>query len=487
LTQVVVFRDENKDPDMNIARASLKLFSANIGSAVIQFLAIAYFARELGAATIGVYFLFEALLGLLTIPADFGLRGAVEKRISEGRSEKRYLSCALLLKIAPVSFIFLLILFLGPAINSYLGADASVFLAVALVLQESALLSEAVLKGEHRVGETASLRITRYVIWAIAGIAFVFFGYGAKGLIYAMLIGLFSMSIYGWLKVDTRFGRPSKGHATSLLNYGKYNVVSSIGGYVYNWMDVAIIGFFLTQSYVGAYEVAWKVSAVVVLLSRSIAAAVFPKISGLHAGGDRKKIEDLLPKALVPSLAFVIPSFIGGAIFSKQLLRYVFGGEYVIAWLVLIILLINSISESFQVVVGKSLQAVDRPNLAAKATLVTIFLNLALNIILIQQFGIIGAATATTVSSIIGILLHTIYLSDIISVEIPVRELAECAIASACMGVVLIATTHWVAVDSLLTLSLLVFQGAIFYMIFVFLMPNLRTRIVQDGLQRLPR
>jgi len=138
---------------MNIAQSSLKLFIAKTASAALQFIGITYFARELGAAPMGVFFLFQALLGMLAIPADFGLRGAVEKRISEGKSQGTFLSSALALKAIPIITIVLAIVSFRSLINNYIGADIAKLLAVAIVLQEIAQLSVVVLKGELRVGK----------------------------------------------------------------------------------------------------------------------------------------------------------------------------------------------------------------------------------------------------------------------------------------------------------------------------------------------
>lgn len=68
------------------------------------------------------------------------------------------------------------------------------------------------------------------------------------------------------------------------------------------------------------------------------------------------------------------------------------------------------VKEAGQVVFGRSLQAVNRPDLAARATIVGVALNLVLNVVLVWEFGITGAAVATMVASLVsGLLLH--YLS----------------------------------------------------------------------------
>lgn len=469
-------------PSMNLAQSSLKLFAANIASAALQFLGIAYFARELGAAPMGVFFLFQALLGMLAIPADFGLRGAVEKRISEGESPGAFLSSALALKFVPIAVIMFAILIFRPLINSYLGADIAILLAVAIIFQEVGQLSIVVLKGELRVGETAVLEVARQATWVGVGVVFISQGFGPVGLVYGLLAGLGVILVWGWYKVSVMPERPSREQTRSLFNYSKYNVVSSVGGYFYNWMDVAIIGLFLTQAHVGAYEIAWRITSVVILFSRSIASTIFPQISEWNSAGAQNKIEDLLPQIITPSLILVIPAFFGTLLLSEEILGLVFGSEYTIAALALTILMFDQVTEAVQVVFGRSLQAVNHPDLAARATIVAVGLNLVLNVVLVREFGITGAAIATMVASLVGgVLLHSYFLSKIISIRVPYRELVGCTLAAMSMVFILLGLRNVIVVNTMSGLLLSVLIGAVTYGTALLVFPSLRRRILNQS------
>jgi O-antigen/teichoic acid export membrane protein len=466
---------------MNLARSSFKLFVANLGSAAITFLGITYFARELGPSQMGVFFLFQALLGMLVILADFGLRGAVEKRISEGESQGAYLSSAIVLKVLPIAIIVLGILLLQSFIHDYVGANVSVPLAVAVVLQEVALLSTAVLKGELRVGETAILKFARKATWAGVGTAFVIQDFGAVGLIYAVLAGQSVMLIWGWYKTSVPPTRPSMERARSLFDYGKYNVVSSVSGYFYSWMDIAIIGFFLTQAHVGAYEIAWRVTAIVMLLSKSIATAVFPQVSRWDADNVESRIESTIRETITPSIALVIPAFFGAVLFSREILSLVFGREFTIAWLVLIILMGEKFIQAIHVILGRSLQGIDRPDLAAKASAVSILLNFVLNVVLIHEFGFIGAALATTLSFSCNSLLHYYYLSKFLTVELPSLKLVGLFLAALAMSIVLFAIQTVAVIDTLPRLIAVILVGATAYSGFSLFVPSVRATVVEHA------
>lgn len=462
---------------MNLARSSIKLFVGNVVTAALGFIGITIFARELGASEIGVFFLFQALLGMLAIPADFGVRAAVEKRISEGEAPSEFLSSALLLKVVPITVIVLGILLARPLIQVYVGSDIAIYLAAAIVFQELAQLSVVVLKGELRVGETAVLQVARQATWVGFGVILVSHGYAAEGIIYSLLAGLGVVLVWGWYKTSISLAVPSVSRARSLFDYGKYAAISSVGGYVYSWMDVALIGLFLTQAHVGAYEVAWRVTAVSILFSQAISMTIFPQVSEWSSEGAEERIENLLPTAIAPSLFLVIPAFFGSLLFARDILAYIFGQEYTIAAFVLVLLMADKVFQAIQVVVGKSLQAINKPDLAARATVVSIVLNGIMNVILILEFGIIGAAVATVTSSLANDLLHFIYLRRYIRVSLPYREIAESIFASVVMVGSLVLLEAAFGVNSLIDLFAIVAMGALIYFGCSLLLPNLRKQI----------
>jgi len=443
---------------MNLAKASIKITLARILKSIFSFLAVVVFSRELGASPLGTYYPFLALLGILAIPADLGIRSATEKRISEGEDASSYLGTAIALKAPLLISISIIILLGGEYVNRYLGANLVIPLIATLFAREAGQFSLFVLRGELRAGETAIVEALRPVSWLIVGYVLYMQGFGVHGLVYGYLVGSLLMVVVGWWKVSTQISWPTLQHTRSLLNYGRFSVISAVGGYFYSWMDVAILTWFVvggiasTRGAIGAYENAWRLTLVVILLSQSIATTLFPQFSRWDAENAMDRIEAIIPTALLPSLLLVIPAFVGTVILSKDLLRILFGTEFTVAWLALIILSGEKILQSVHVVLGKSLQAINRPDLAAYATAVSVLVNLGLNIVLIWHFGIVGAAIATTVSFAVNTYLHARYLSRFVEISIPVRESVWSVVASSVMGVCVYALQAIVNISTVIHL-----------------------------------
>jgi O-antigen/teichoic acid export membrane protein len=243
-------------------------------------------------------------------------------------------------------------------------------------------------------------------------------------------------------------------------------------------MDIAIIGLFLTQAHVGAYEVAWRVTSVSILFSQAISMTIFPQVSEWSANGSNERIEDLIATVMTPSLFFVIPVFFGSILLSQDILALVFGQDYAIASVVLIVLMSDKIFQAIQLVVGRSLQAIDKPDLAARAVIISILSNAVLNIVLVVEFGIIGAAVATLVSSVLNDALHLIYLQKFIRVQFPYKEILECISASLVMTGAIFVVKSIYGIGDILQLVIIIVSGGMIYCLTALLLPNLRSKAI---------
>lgn len=462
---------------MDIARSSLKVFTSEILVFLLSFLSLIYYARELGSANIGVFFLFQALLFMLSKPADLGLRFSAEKRISEGEKPASFLGTATVMKAGILVVILVGLYLVRGHVAEYLGADLVGLLAVALVLQEMGGLMKNAISGELRVGKTAYLDFTYHFIKYAGGALLVYLGFGVRGLIVSLIVGLFVQFLLAFRERNTKFGRPGREEMYSLIDYAKFTIIPSVGGQIYQWMDIMIIGFFMAYTAVGAYEVAWRVAGPVLILSQSIGVVIFPQMSSWDSAGSKEAIESLFSRVLTPSLLLVFPSIFGTVVFSKEILALVFGSEYRIAWLALIVIMVGKIPGSLRSLTGKSLYGLNKPEYVTLASAVELVLNVALNVVLVLQFGIVGAAVGTLVSVSIGTLVRMYYLSRLIDVSIPYDELGWCVVASIAMAALLYAGRAVVAVDSIVRLAGFILTGAVLYGFLVLLYSPLRSQI----------
>ncbi|WP_435186703.1 flippase [Halobellus sp. EA9] len=471
---------------MDLSKSSLKIFSANLFSSILYFFTIAYFARALGGSTLGVFFLFQALLSLLDILADFGLRGAIEKRLSEGDHQSSFIGAGILIKIALSTALITGIWLFRTYVNQYLGEQLVGLLMVALVLYGVSKLAIKVLYGELRAGETAIIRIGERITWIVSSILFVTLGFGVEGLVWGLILGYIVSLGWSAFKINIYPSIPSQRQFHSLIKYMKYNVVTFVGWELYNWTDVAILGLFVTPELVSHYELSWRIAMLVMLVANSIVTTVFPQISAWDAEGETQKIEDIASKALTICLLFTIPAFFGTVLLSSDILRFLYGTGYTNAAVVLMILVGEQIIQVFQLVYGHVLRGINLPSLSAKATAAGLTANATLNFVLISQFDILGAAIGTTTASLLGTALHWRYASKFISIDLEMNKLRWIVISSTIMTFVLWVIQLFALPSSLITFIIIVVSGVGIYAGVLFVHPAFRKMILQliDTLRR---
>ena len=465
---------------MNLARASGLLFAVELLNTALGFLSTVYFARELGATLLGVFFLFEATLYTMATVVDFGLRGAVEKRVSAGTDPARMFGAGIVLKAALVVVVGAVVLALRDPIAAYVGADLALELVAVVVVFEFSMLCIHVLQGELRAGQTAVLHFARSLTYVLVAVTLLQFGFGVRALVYALLVSYTLLLVGAAARLQTPVARPGWRHVRSLYDYAKFNGIWGLGGHVYNWMDVIVIGFFLSQAAVGAYELAWRLTTMTVMFSTVFAKVLFPQLSVFEAHGARDRLTDLLSEGITASLLLVVPSVVGIALLSEQILGVVFGPEYAIAAAAFVVLSVEKLAQAVNVVLDKGIQALDRPVYGAAATVVSLSLNVVLNVLLVPRFGLVGAAAATLLSMVVNTLLLGVFLSGLVPIRFPARDVAWLVVASLVMGFGLSGLLEAVPVETPFTLLVAIVVSGVVYAAATLASPSLREKVISN-------
>ncbi|WP_114576077.1 polysaccharide biosynthesis C-terminal domain-containing protein [Saliphagus sp. LR7] len=466
---------------LNVARAGGLLFGVEVVGAVVAFASTVYFASALGATLLGVFFLFEALLSTVATVADFGLRGAVEKRISEGREAAELLAAALLLKLAFLGALAAVVLAAREPIAAYVGADVAPLLVVAAVLYEFSVLTVHVLRGELRTEETAALYLLRLLTYVTVAVALVRLGYGAEALIYGLIVSYAVMCLVGVSRISVGLARPSIDHFRSLIAFAKFNGIWALGGYVYNTMDLLVVGFFLSQAHVAGYELAWRVTVMVGLVGGVVSETLFAQLSAWRSAGEEERIRRALRDGLTASLFLVIPAFFGALVLAPEILGFVFGPEFAIAAGALAVLMGEKVVAGVNNVFDAAIRAFDRPDVGAYATVGSLLLNVALNVALVPRFGLVGAAAATTIAMVANTVVLWWALGRLTTLSVPVPELGACLGAAVAMAVVLVGLETLLPVTTTVALFAHIGVGGAVYLLAVLASPTLRGKALTVG------
>jgi len=169
---------------------------------------------------------------------------------------------------------------------------------------------------------------------------------------------------------------------------------------VMSWTDVLLLGYYLDETQVAIYSIAFKISTVITIALYAVNAIASPKFSELHASNQNIELKALAMKIAKLNLFLTLPIIVIIAIFSPIILAF-FGEDYLAGQSVLLILCAG---QFFSSICGSVLTLL---NMAGKEKIVrnivgaTALLNIGLNALLINLYGIEGAAIATFVSLIV--------------------------------------------------------------------------------------
>lgn len=164
--------------------------------------------------------------------------------------------------------------------------------------------------------------------------------------------------------------------------------------------DIMMIGSLLAPKEVALYAVAAKISGLLLFFLASVNAVVAPLISEYYHGSKRDeliKIVGISSKIITISTVF---SAIVIIVFSNTILS-IFGVEYLIAKDVLIVLCLGHCVNALTGSVSYIMSMTGYQGYVIKILVVSSVINLLLNWILINNFGIIGAAYATAIATIV--------------------------------------------------------------------------------------
>lgn len=206
-------------------------------------------------------------------------------------------------------------------------------------------------------------------------------------------------------------GESTRIEGKRVLRFLSFLTIGSISGVFFSYVDMIMLGMFLPAEYAGYYKAASSVVFGITGLI-AISSVLFPVFTQLEG----ESMENAFKKVFKYSSIFSFPVAVSLAFFSEQIIKIVYGAEYLPAVLPLIILspiVIFTSVDFFNVLLG----AKERPGYGAAVSIVSMTINVILNYILILSVGMAGAAIATTISRAFNVIAIGILSGKVLNVN----------------------------------------------------------------------
>lgn len=421
---------------MRPAKTTIIYFLSDVATSLIGFLATLYFARVLGAAVLGKYYVVVAILAWVSIPSN-GIASAINKRVSEGTAPGRFLSAGFLMNGLLAAGVALVAIALRHRLDAYVGAPVGVLFAVLFVGHVGFWSVRAGLAGQRKVAQAGALKTADRVLRVGTQVGLVIVGYEVVGLVVGHALGFVVAAVAGLVLYEVRPSMPRRDEVRDLLAYARYAWLGdkkSVKSRTFAWMDTLVLSLFVGSGLIGVYEIAWRLASVLVIVSNSIQHTLFPEISGIAADGDYDEVRKFMNEALFYAGIFTIPGLFGAAVIGPKLLR-IYGAEFVQGGLVLLILIVARTLDAYGTQLLNIINAIDRPDITFRINFAFIATNLVLNVGLVYWIGWHGAAIATAVSAGVTVVAGYVVLADLLDrPQLPIGGIVRQTVAAAAMG-----------------------------------------------------
>lgn len=446
-----------------IQRQSIISLFWQIAFTAIGFLSTMYFARTVGAATLGSYFLFLAYLTLINMVTDGGFGGAAIKRISEGENPDAYFSAYFALRLVFTIVGILVLLILKDYFSDLNESGMFVWLLVALLVSMVSGPIGSGVAGKGKMGIRNTCEGISNILRVLFQIPAIYLGYETAGLAGGLVAGMIGASIIEYRFFDLHFAHFKWEHVKSLSVFSFWLFLTSGGSFVFSQADTILIGYFMNTEDIGIYRVALQFTAIATFSSYALRSTLWPRVSQWGKVNEFSLIEKSLGRAISYSLLLALPVLVGGILLGDQLLGLFYGADFARGYQALVVLLLVQVVNIFQYFFTMYLDALDHPQESFKVTAVGVGANILLSIILIPLIGINGAAIAILVTLTLNALLAWQVLSRYMTIRLEVDSLSNILTASVIMGVLVGAYRLIVPLSNIwLTLLAVVFGAAVY-------------------------
>lgn len=169
--------------------------------------------------------------------------------------------------------------------------------------------------------------------------------------------------------------------------------------HVFSDIDTLLLGAFSsTTGPVGIYNVIYPLSELLTVPLQGFSFLFLPVISELHANRDFDQMNRLYQVVTKWIFVATFPAFAVFAMFPSRIIGVTFGSKYASGATAFVILASGFLVHTVAGLNRSSLMGIGETRVVMWVNFATAVLNVALNLVLIPPYGVLGAAVATTIS-----------------------------------------------------------------------------------------
>jgi len=393
---------------------------ANIGNSLSGILLLPLLTRTLGLQEYGLYVQFIVTISLVMAFATLGLPYATVRFLS-GEKDKRQIQddvystlTFIALFGAAVGIIFLILA--GFTSKILFDGFTNIVYILSILIPVECVLSSLVnlLRAFQETKKYAIISLIKTYVELVAIYIVVINGYGIIYVALSIFIfraALLIILIAGIIRtVGVCWPRFSR--IREYLSFGLPTVPGGLAAWIVGSSDRYLIGILLGTTYVGYYNPAYSLGSMIIMLMTPINFVLVSVLAKHYDDNRMDLVQSIFKYSLKYFLILAIPASLGISLLSKPLLEMLSTKDiaresYMVTPLIAFGMLLFSSGAG---IINFSLYLAKKTKILMINWILAASVNLALNLVFIPKWGIIGAALATALAYAIGF-IYSIYFS----------------------------------------------------------------------------
>lgn len=426
-----------------------RFLHASLTYSVVQLLALAaslvsfpLLTRVLSVPDYGVLGLCNTLLLFGAAFAKLGLQNSIVRFYAQYRQEQRldsFLSTIWCGGCAAALLVSLLLvpvaLFIAPP------GYRHPFLAVTLAVCATAIFGIAsnLLRAEERNNANSVATVLVRYCGTFGGIALVCWaGSGVSGIMYAQCAILGALALWYFRQYRGRF-RLSPGHFSwdifrEALSFGAPLIVYEMSSIMLAFSDRFLVGKFCGMEQLGIYTAGYTISFYIAdIVRQPLQLALAPIYLRIYAENGLAEAVRFLQEVIGYVSLVILPIFAGGSAVKSELMVLLASSKYAAAGPVIPWVLGSTLLFGCQSLLASSFSILKQTRRIALLSLVAALINIVLNLLLLNSYGIMAAAWSTAVAYVFMIVVMSAISQRTVRIKFPLGKISLYSLASALM------------------------------------------------------
>jgi O-antigen/teichoic acid export membrane protein len=394
-----------------VIRGAGGTFLVNVVGTLLGLLLQISLARILGMEDFGLYVYATTWLAFLTVVSTAGMDTSAIRFVSAYLAKRDFNSIQGFIKYGRLRT-FLVSVAVAIAMSSFAFLSASqldrsvVFVIASLLLPANVwvLFHGSILQGLNRAvqSQSAQLVLRASCMLSMVGLWHAFRKVDAEmAMMFNLLSALITLALIMWLARRNVLRSPSfslgpdqavEWRSASLLLFAV-----TVCQVLLSQVDILMVGFFMNSSDTGLYAVASRIATLVTFGITAVNAYLAPQIAYLHAKGERPALQGMLTTVARGVFLYTVAAAVTLLLFGRWILS-LFGAEFVQIYDVLRVLIVGQLLIGMCGSVGFLLIMTGYQKEALYAIASSALLAILLNLALIPELGLYGAAVATVLA-----------------------------------------------------------------------------------------